>query len=427
MPGGGGAATARRSDARAPGKSASALPPLIFARASTSSTKSPDTLAESYHSDLVDAIKDRRLSATRSGRLTVHLAREFGFCYGVDRAVDYAYQARKRFPDRPVVPDRRDHPQPARQRSAARAGHPLPDAIPASRSTRSTPDDVVILPAFGVTIGAAARRSIASGCTLVDTTCGSVLERLEERASRYAADGFTSVIHGKLLARGNARHGVAGAARRRALPGRAQPRRSRRPRADYIRGTAATAAAFLARFEHAVLAGFDPDRDLAARRLRQPDDDAELGIARDRRDVPRGDAGSIRRGRDAATGSARSTRSAAPRRIGRTPSSALLDYQPLDLMVVIGGYNSSNTSNLARICEPTLPTYHVAEPDCLSFRTARFVTSRWAPRTRAGRRPAGCRRAATVVIGLTSGASTPDNLVGARSSGASTHLTNPSR
>ncbi len=61
-----------------------------------------------------------------SGRLTVHLAHEFGFCYGVDRAVDYAYQARRKFPDRAGLPDRRDHPQPARQREAARARHPLP-------------------------------------------------------------------------------------------------------------------------------------------------------------------------------------------------------------------------------------------------------------------------------------------------------------
>ena len=78
----------------------------------------------------------QRASSTRSapttssydaGRLTVHLAREFGFCYGVDRAVDYAYQARRRFPGPQRLPDRRDHPQPARQRSAARRRHPLPE------------------------------------------------------------------------------------------------------------------------------------------------------------------------------------------------------------------------------------------------------------------------------------------------------------
>src|SRR5689334_5937757 len=58
-------------------------------------------LAESYHSAIVERIKADDY-VYRSGRLTIHLAREFGFCYGVDRAVDYAYQTRERFPDRPV-------------------------------------------------------------------------------------------------------------------------------------------------------------------------------------------------------------------------------------------------------------------------------------------------------------------------------------
>ena len=43
----------------------------------------------------------------------------------------------------------------------------------------------------------------------------------------------------------------------------------------------------------------------------------------------------------------------------------LLEEQPLDLMLVVGGYNSSNTCNLANICAARVPTYHIAEPDCL--------------------------------------------------------------
>src|SRR5262249_22634052 len=58
-------------------------------------------LAENYHSAIVERIKADNY-VYRAGRLTIHLAREFGFCYGVDRAVDYAYQTRERFPDRPV-------------------------------------------------------------------------------------------------------------------------------------------------------------------------------------------------------------------------------------------------------------------------------------------------------------------------------------
>ena len=89
----------------------------------------------------------------------------------------------------------------------------------------------------------------------------------------------------------------------------------------------------------------------------------------------------------------------------------LLKERPVDLMLVIGGYNSSNTCNLARICADSRPTFHIADPECLvSIDTIRHrpvgtkqevVTSGWL-------RPSG-----PVTVGLTSGASTPDNLVGA--------------
>jgi 4-hydroxy-3-methylbut-2-enyl diphosphate reductase len=75
--------------------------PLIFRKGLNLKHEVAHVLAESYHSDLVASIKDAGFCYA-SGRLTIHLAREFGFCYGVDRAVDYAYQARRRFPDQQV-------------------------------------------------------------------------------------------------------------------------------------------------------------------------------------------------------------------------------------------------------------------------------------------------------------------------------------
>ena len=89
---------------------------------------------------------------------------------------------------------------------------------------------------------------------------------------------------------------------------------------------------------------------------------------------------------------------------------ALLKEKPIDLMIVIGGYNSSNTCNLARICAAERPTFHIADPDCLVSpgeirhrpvgTKAETTTTGWLP-------PEG-----PISIGLTSGASTPDNLVG---------------
>jgi 4-hydroxy-3-methylbut-2-enyl diphosphate reductase len=90
---------------------------------------------------------------------------------------------------------------------------------------------------------------------------------------------------------------------------------------------------------------------------------------------------------------------------------ALLRDRPIDLMIVMGGYNSSNTANLARICAASRPTFHIAEPDCLvsaeeirhrpTGSKSEVTTTGWLP-------PTG-----PVSVGLTSGASTPDNLMGA--------------
>src|SRR6185369_2501254 len=86
-----------------------------------------------------------------SGRLTLHLAREFGFCYGVDRAVDYAYQARTRFPDQTVyLTGEIIHNPHVNEQLRGLGIRFLTDS--GESFDRLGPSDVVILPAFGVTI-----------------------------------------------------------------------------------------------------------------------------------------------------------------------------------------------------------------------------------------------------------------------------------
>jgi len=379
------------------------LPPLIFRKGLDLKHEVADTLAESYHSELVASIKDNNFQYA-SGRLTVCLAREFGFCYGVDRAVDYAYQTRKRFPDRSVLlTGEIIHNPHVNDQLRAQGFRFLTD--PDESIDTLTSEDVVILPAFGVTIellGELDRR----GCTLVDTTCGSVLN-VWKNVKRYAADGFTSVIHGKYwheetratasqaLHSGNGRYLVV------------LNRDEATMVCGYIRG-GADRAAFLARFENAVSPGFDPDRDLqrvgcANQTTMLSSESLEIGemfrtAIRDRY----GDEDLALRFRafDTICSATQDRQDAV---------ATLLDEQPLDLMIVIGGYNSSNTCNLARMCDPRVATYHIAAPDCLvSTSEIRHkpvggkeerISAGWLPER------------GSVRIGLTSGASTPDNLV----------------
>ena len=165
-------------------------------------------------------------------------------------------------PTRPVaaslaecLPDRRDHPQPhVNDRLRENGIRFLSD--PGERRDALGPDDVVILPAFGVTVGEMAQLT-DQGCTLVDTTCGSVLN-VWKNVIRYAQDGFTAIIHGKV------KHEVGRPSQALKYPGGRCPSCSTaKPRSSVTSsGTGGDNAAFVARFGAAASAGFDPVTDL---------------------------------------------------------------------------------------------------------------------------------------------------------------------
>ena len=187
-------------------------------------------------------------SSTARGRLTVHLAREFGFCYGVDRAVDYAYQTRKRFPDRRVFLTGEIIHNPHVNEKLRAMGIRLPERRPGASSTRLGRDDVVILPAFGVTVAMlAAARSPRLHARRHHLRVGA--ERLEERPPLRRRR--LHVDHPRQgLARGDAGHRVAGGRVRRPLPGRV--RRRTRPRSSATTsGGGGDRDAFLERFADA--------------------------------------------------------------------------------------------------------------------------------------------------------------------------------
>ena len=359
-------------------------------------------LAASYHSDLVADIKASEFTF-QSGRLTIHLAREFGFCYGVDRAVDYAYQARQRFPDRPVfLTGEIIHNPHVNRQIRAQGVRFLTD--PGESIEALTPNDVVILPAFGITVELL-ETLVNRGCTLVDTTCGSVLN-VWKNVKRYAEQGFTSVIHGKYWHEetratasqaqetGNSHYLVVLDRIEAALA------------CDYIRGRGSREQ-FLHTFERAVSSGFDPDLHLqrvgcANQTTMLSSESLEIG------EMFR-TAMTDRYGADDLNGRFKSFDTICSATQDRQDAIIeLLRTQTLDLMIVLGGYNSSNTCNLARICADRLPTYHIADPEGLASAAEihhkpaggknETITRDWLP-------------SSPLAIGLTSGASTPDNQV----------------
>src|SRR3954466_5837351 len=126
------------------------MPALIFRKGLDLKHAVAGMLADNYHSALVDRVKANDFTH-RAGRLTVHLAREFGFCYGVDRAVDYAYQTRERFPDRNVfLTGEIIHNPHVNEKLRAMGIGFLSDEEGGLERLGAT--DVVILPAFGVTV-----------------------------------------------------------------------------------------------------------------------------------------------------------------------------------------------------------------------------------------------------------------------------------
>ncbi len=364
-------------------------------------------LAQSYHSEVVNRVREMA-SSVQAGDLKLKLAREFGFCYGVDRAVEYAYETREKFPDRRIfLSGEIIHNPDVNGRIEKMGIRILEDgADPEARYAEVTAEDVVILPAFGVTV-AELQHLRQKGCVLVDTTCGSVLN-VWKNVHKYAREGFTSVIHGKHY------HEETKATASQALTHEGgqylcvRDRDEAQTLCDFIRGNAG-AASLRERFAHAAGPGFDPERDLqrvglANQTTMLMSESLEIQEMLRKAVLERwGEAELPRRFRafDTICSATQDRQDAVLK---------MLEEGGLDVMVVIGGYNSSNTQALARICAEKLPTFHISGPEGLmpngSIRH-RPVGPHHDERAETGWLPAG-----PVTVGLTAGASTPNNVVG---------------
>jgi 4-hydroxy-3-methylbut-2-enyl diphosphate reductase len=369
------------------------------------------TLAADYDGRLVDLLLARG-NTLAAGGVTVRLAREFGFCYGVERAVDYAYQTRSKFPDRRVWLAGEIIHNPhvnARLREMGvgfLAAAPVAPDTPAFDYAPVAPDDVVILPAFGVTIhDFGALRAI--GCVVVDTTCGSVLN-VWKRVESYARDGFTSLIHGKYYHEET--RATASQVQKHAGGHYLVVRDMAEAQlvCDYVEGRG-DRAAFLERFARAASPDFDPELHLA-----------RVGVANQTTMLAReslaiaelvGAAMERARGPEYRAANFRSFDTICSATQDRQDAVNELLAEPLDVMVVVGGYNSSNTMSLAALCAEHVPTYHIESPEAIDVGAG---TVRYRP---AGAHTDEAERAAwlpdgPVRVGLTAGASTPNSKIG---------------
>ena len=363
------------------------------------------SLSDDYHSHLVAHIRESG-HILQAGPMTFRLAKEFGFCYGVDRAVEYAYESRTKFPDRRIflVGEIIHNPHVNDKLDEMGITILYPENDGEFDFSRVCVDDVVLLPAFGVRVADFARlREL--GCVLVDTTCGSVLN-VWKRVERYAKEGVTAVVHGKHYHE-ETKATVSQVTKQEG--GRYLVVRNLEETdllCRFIRGEE-TVDVMQRTFGHKVSPGFDFERDLEC-----------VGVANQTTMLASESLEIARR-----IGAAIADRYGAPNldehfRTFDTICSATQERQdavvalldePLEVMIVIGGYNSSNTNHLAKLCSERVRTFHIADAECIDpvsgairhkpvDTESEVVQNEWLNGVSA--------------IGMTAGASTPNNKIG---------------
>lgn len=336
----------------------------------------------------------------------VHLASSFGFCDGVKRAIEIAHATCDMFAGKRIwLIGEIIHNPTVNARLDAMGLRHLPFRTDDPAYDELTEEDVVIIPAFGIPV-ALRKRLEEKDVKLVDSTCGNVM-KVWTRVRSYASKGITSIIHGK------ARHEESMATASHSLGDDGLgnyiiifSEDEAQMLVDYLLGCG-DKATFMARFANACSPGFDPDVHLS-----------EIGMANQTTMLKSETAHIQTMLREAII-----TRDGNDARfhVFDTICGATQDRQnalfellekPLDAMFIIGGYNSSNTTHLAHIAARKLPTFFVKSSDCilslnevkaydLAERTEKLISlpTEVADLNRTWR------------IGLTAGASCPDNVI----------------
>jgi 4-hydroxy-3-methylbut-2-enyl diphosphate reductase len=358
-----------------------------------------------YRSGLVNRIREKGHVLSADGLLTIKLAKEFGFCYGVERAIDLAYAARRVFPPPKSIyllgeiihnPEVNDQ--------IRNMGIQIISPKPTEEElARLHAGDVVIIPAFGTEVETK-QKLVAKGCELVDTTCGDVMS-VWKRVRQYSKESVTSIIHGK------AKHEETKATTSQATahgPGHYLVVYNLSETDDVcnyiLRG--GVKQEFLDRFKGAYSPGFDPDVHLTA-----------VGVA-NQTTMLRGETEEVQRriknamivryGEGELDRHFRFFDTICGATQDRQDALEKLLREPMDLLLVIGGYNSSNTSHLAEMGEARLSTFFVKNAAMMvsDHLIRHFNLEQQKEVETAGWLPPG-----KITVGITAGASCPNNLI----------------
>ena len=360
-----------------------------------------------YRSEMVETVRANG-GIIAAGGLTVKLAKEFGFCYGVERAIDLAYAARKYYsdvaPHTPIYLLGEIIHNPEVNDQIRNMGIKIISPKPTEEEVSQLESgDAVIIPAFGTEVSTR-KKLEAKGCVLIDTTCGDVMS-VWKRVRQYSKEHVTSIIHGK------AKHEET-----KATTSQARAYGSGHylvvfnlAETDYVCNYIMQGGdkhEFLKKFEGAYSAGFDPDLHLSA-----------VGVA-NQTTMLRGETEEVQRrfravmekkyGVDSIGNHFRFFDTICGATQDRQDALEKMLLEPPNLLIVIGGYNSSNTSHLAEMGEHKLPTYFIKNAAMMES-AARIrhynqhikeevVTQDWLP-------------SGNIVVGITAGASCPNNLI----------------
>jgi 4-hydroxy-3-methylbut-2-en-1-yl diphosphate reductase len=357
------------------------------------------TMKSEYHSNLIQTIRDRNYVYTQ-GDVTIHLAQSFGFCWGVERAVAMAYETRQQFPTEQIwITNEIIHnPLVNARLKEMNVEFIQADAKGLKDFSGVSQGDVVILPAFGASVQETQFLN-SVGCTIVDTTCPWV-SKVWNRVEKHKKADFTSIVHGKY----NHEETIAtiSYAKRYLVVLNLKE-------AEYVANYILKGGDrndFLMKFSKAISHGFDPDRDLQ-----------RVGVA-NQTTMLKGETEAIgklfertmmqRYGVELLNDHFLSFNTICDATQERQDAMIDLVEAPLDLTIVIGGYNSSNTTHLQEMAiEKGLVSYHIDSSDrILSAEAIEHkplgkpleVATNWLP-------------AGKLHIGITSGASTPDRVV----------------